>query len=307
MRDELHLMERTDQYLRGEMNVSDRAAFEERMRSNPELQQLVDDQRVLHGGLERLALRPEVTKAYRIYQLGKWAPGIGGAALVVALVAGGAWWWWPQPAEIVVQPSAVVIPTEEPTEGTPATPVEGAHVDAVAPKAKTVELAGPDSVIHTRAVVQVITQRVLQAGRADTLASAQGPVGKQTAIETVANAVPPNSTEVQVDNGVLTFRASEASSQPEYPGGFSAMHRFLQQNILYPDTVLSTLGVVTVGFLVDEQGRIREAEVVKGLAPVFDAEALRVVKLMPDWIPGRANGRPVKARIEVPIRFAATR
>ncbi len=304
MRDGLHLMERTDQYLRGEMNVSDRAAFEERMRSNPELQQLVDDQRVLHGGLERLALRPEVTKAYRAYRAGKWLPGIGGGLLLVGLVAGGAWWWRPQPAEIVEQPSAVVIPTEEPTEGSPATPVEGAHVDALVPKAKTVELAGPDTVVHTRTVVQVITQRVLQDGRADTLASAPKVVSTTAPLKQATQSLVP---EKQVEQGVLTFRASEASSQPEYPGGFSAMHRFLQQNILYPDTVLTTLGLVTVSFLVDEQGRIREAEVVKGLAPVFDAEALRVVKLMPDWFPGRANGRPGKARIEVPIRFAATR
>lgn len=89
MRDELNLMELADQYLRGEMNASDRAAFQERMRTKPELRELVDDQRALHAGMDRLALRRAVTKAHRSYKLGKWAPGIGGAALVAVLAVGG--------------------------------------------------------------------------------------------------------------------------------------------------------------------------------------------------------------------------
>lgn len=89
MRDELTLMELADRYLRGELNATDRAAFEERMRTNAELRELVEDQRVLHGGMQRLALRPAVDKAYRSYKLGKWAPGIGGAALIAILAVGG--------------------------------------------------------------------------------------------------------------------------------------------------------------------------------------------------------------------------
>jgi len=90
MRDELNLMELVDRYLGGELNASDRAAFEERMRSNAELRELVEDQRALHGGMQRLALRPAVNKAYRSYKWGKWAPGIGGTA-VIALLAVGGW------------------------------------------------------------------------------------------------------------------------------------------------------------------------------------------------------------------------
>ncbi len=89
MRDELNLMELADRYLRGELNANDRAAFEERMRTNADLRELVEDQRALHGGMERLALRPAVNKAYRSYKLGKWAPGIGGAAVIAILAVGG--------------------------------------------------------------------------------------------------------------------------------------------------------------------------------------------------------------------------
>lgn len=89
MREELTLIELADRYLRGELNATDRAAFEERMRSNAELRELVEDQRALLGGMERLALRPAVDKAYRSYTFGKWAPGIGGAAVVAILAVGG--------------------------------------------------------------------------------------------------------------------------------------------------------------------------------------------------------------------------
>lgn len=90
MRDELNLIELADRYLRGELNATDRAAFEERMRTNAELRQLVQDQRALLGGMQRLALRPAVNKAYRSYKFGKWLPGIGGAVLI-AVLAVGAW------------------------------------------------------------------------------------------------------------------------------------------------------------------------------------------------------------------------
>jgi mono/diheme cytochrome c family protein len=89
MRDELTLMELVDRYLGGELNASERAAIEERLRTNAELRELVEDQRALHGGMKRLALRPAVNKAYRSYKWGKWAPGIGGAAVIAILAVGG--------------------------------------------------------------------------------------------------------------------------------------------------------------------------------------------------------------------------
>ncbi|MBL7955151.1 MAG: hypothetical protein JNJ91_08925, partial [Flavobacteriales bacterium] len=89
MRDELTLMELVDRYLGGELNASERVAFEERIRTNAELRALVEEQRALHGGMKRLALRPAVNKAYRSYKWGKWLPGIGGAAVIAILAVGG--------------------------------------------------------------------------------------------------------------------------------------------------------------------------------------------------------------------------
>lgn len=86
MRDELNLMELADRYLSGELSASERTAFEERMRTNAELHDLVKDLGDLRIGMQRLALRPAVDKAYRGYKLGKWLPGIGGAVIVTVLI-----------------------------------------------------------------------------------------------------------------------------------------------------------------------------------------------------------------------------
>jgi len=88
MRDELKLIELADRYLRGELNAEELQHFDERMRKNTELREIVEDQRALMRGLDRTALRPAVDKAYRSYKLGKWAPGLGlGTVLLIAAVA----------------------------------------------------------------------------------------------------------------------------------------------------------------------------------------------------------------------------
>lgn len=86
MRDELNLMELADRYLNGELSVAERTAFEERMRTNAELNDLVKDLGDLRSGIQRLALRASVDKAYRGYKWDKWLPGIGGTMVVTALV-----------------------------------------------------------------------------------------------------------------------------------------------------------------------------------------------------------------------------
>jgi hypothetical protein len=88
MRDELNMIALADRYLRGELNATDRTDFDERMRNNAELRELVEDQRALYGGLQRLALRPSVNKAYTSYRLGKWLPGVGGAIILGLLLTG---------------------------------------------------------------------------------------------------------------------------------------------------------------------------------------------------------------------------
>ena len=93
--------------------------------------------------------------------------------------------------------------------------------------------------------------------------------------------------------------------QPEYPGGYDAMKSFLRDNMLYPeaDARAGTKGTVYVSFVVLESGTITDAKILRGLSPAIDAEALRVVNMLPAWIPGRQNGKAVKVRYNLPIRF----
>jgi protein TonB len=112
--------------------------------------------------------------------------------------------------------------------------------------------------------------------------------------------VPTSSGEAAAP-AVLTF----ADEMPVFPGGDAAMHQFLAKKIVYPvaATQQNLSGTVYVRFVVDEQGRIRDAEVAKGCGHGFDEEALRVVRLMPWWTPGRVAGQPVRVQRTLPIIF----
>lgn len=93
---------------------------------------------------------------------------------------------------------------------------------------------------------------------------------------------------------------------PEYPGGVSAMMKFLSSNIKYPvDAQKKAIsGRVIVQFVVMEDGSLSQAKIVRGVEPSLDEEALRVVKEMPKWTPGMVDGKKVKVKFTVPIMFS---
>jgi len=92
---------------------------------------------------------------------------------------------------------------------------------------------------------------------------------------------------------------------PEFPGGEDAMNSFLANNIRYPQTAkeLGIQGTVYVQFIVDTYGNISNVELLRGIGGGCDDEAIRVVKKMPRWNPGKQGGRPVKVQFRLPIRF----
>jgi TonB family protein len=97
-----------------------------------------------------------------------------------------------------------------------------------------------------------------------------------------------------------------ADEQPVFPGGAPAYRNFLQQNVHYPDAAKAkeVSGDVFVSFVVDEVGRLLDAEVIKGVGYGLDEEALRLVRLMPWWTPARANGKPIRVPATLRIRFS---
>jgi protein TonB len=92
---------------------------------------------------------------------------------------------------------------------------------------------------------------------------------------------------------------------PEFIGGEDALIRFLNHKVKYPyyEIEQEIEGMVIVEFLVDKDGSISHAKVIKSATPNFDREALRVVRMMPRWKPGMQGGEPVKVLFNVPITF----
>lgn len=99
------------------------------------------------------------------------------------------------------------------------------------------------------------------------------------------------------------FEVVEVS--PSFPGGQDAMYKFLNDNINYP-TIAQENGVqgrVVLQFVVGRNGEITDVKVMKSVDPSLDREAVRVVKSMPRWMPGKQNGQAVKARFTLPVQF----
>lgn len=92
---------------------------------------------------------------------------------------------------------------------------------------------------------------------------------------------------------------------PEFEGGMGAMQKFIAKSIVYPRQAsqMGTEGRVIVSFVINSLGEVQNPEVVKGIGGGCDEEALRVIKLMPKWKAGKQNGRPVKVKFTVPIKF----
>ncbi len=93
--------------------------------------------------------------------------------------------------------------------------------------------------------------------------------------------------------------------QPSFPGGTAAMYKFLSENIHYPEMAAQNniQGRVTVQFVVEKDGSIGEVKVVRGKDPDLDKEAVRVVKSMPKFTPGKMNGQAVRVWYTLPVNF----
>lgn len=93
--------------------------------------------------------------------------------------------------------------------------------------------------------------------------------------------------------------------QPMFPGGMEEMMKFLQQNIKYPKEAQEQgkQGRVIVQFVVNKDGSISNDSIVRSVDPLLDAEALRVVRSMPNWTPGKQKGKPVRVRFTLPVTF----
>jgi len=92
---------------------------------------------------------------------------------------------------------------------------------------------------------------------------------------------------------------------PEFPGGHNKLLEYLRNNIKFPEAAKrnDVSGTVYASFVVDEKGKITDLKIEAGVRDDIDKEALRVLKLMPDWIPASLNGKSSKYKITIPIKF----
>ena len=106
---------------------------------------------------------------------------------------------------------------------------------------------------------------------------------------------------VKADEKVLDGVVEES---PHFPGGKTALEAYLKENVKMPDEECVT-GRVIVTFNIGKDGTISDAKVTKSLSPACDKEALRVVKAMPKWHPGKQLGKAVVTRFSLPVTFKA--
>jgi protein TonB len=142
-----------------------------------------------------------------------------------------------------------------------------------------------------RQFLVVLVLIVVQGFSAQQALAQVQPKGKHTA--------PASATDPEKEP---TFPGVYVEHMPEPPGGVAGLLTFLRNNIQYPASATAS-GKVFVNFTVQKTGQLADFKVVKGLEPAIDAEALRVVKLMPPWKPGLQNGVPVDVSYTIPIAF----
>lgn len=96
---------------------------------------------------------------------------------------------------------------------------------------------------------------------------------------------------------------------PVFPGGDQARAKFIVQNLQFPQKYKGSgiSGTVYVTFVVSKTGKVANAKVLRGVieAPEYDEEAVRVVSVMPNWVPGEQNGNQVSVQYNMPIKFTS--
>lgn len=117
-------------------------------------------------------------------------------------------------------------------------------------------------------------------------------------------------TAQQFEQPKTTVNANEHSEMfglveesPSFPGGQKALMDYISEHLRNPSPETDVTGRVIVQFVVGKDGTVKDAKVVRGIHPEFDAEALRLVENMPKWIPGKLAGEPAEVRYTLPVMF----
>jgi protein TonB len=111
--------------------------------------------------------------------------------------------------------------------------------------------------------------------------------------------------EVAEESKEKVYDGAHLQQKPQYPGGTAQRDSFISRHLQYPAQAKQQgiEGTVVVAFVVDADGDITDIKVKRSVSPQLDKEAQRIIKQMPDWKPGRKNGKAVPVRVVLPIKF----
>lgn len=243
----------------------------------------------LANSLNHSNLKKRITMMYN--QKPKGARRLRPFALVPALALALAVTALPAVAEMLSEIRSTDLTSPEITEKSEPVQTESPVVDVIDSEVVS-EAAEPDATESVEAA-EIVAE-----------APADKPVMKSVADVKTVSATSGKSESTSISVSVSTSGADKGA-MPEYPGGLSELMNFLMQNVTYPEAAKSKglEGKVVVRFTVDAKGKVVNPTVIKGVDPLLDAEALRVVGKMPAWKPATVDGKAVDSQFVVPVSF----
>lgn len=195
-----------------------------------------------------------------------------------------------------------VFSREENDPGTQAKAETEALEEITAEKPVTLVAAEDDAQIEEADLDEVYAVKPENAdAKADGAAMEEKRGGGQTELN---GALEKKSTaEVRQKESQKT-RLLTAEQLPEYPGGKDSLQSFLINNLTFPkDVEHKSDTTVVVSFLVNKRGKIKDISIIKSAGKAFDEEVIRVIRLMPDWIPAEDRGKPIAVKYNLPVHF----
>ncbi len=98
------------------------------------------------------------------------------------------------------------------------------------------------------------------------------------------------------------------AQMPEFQNGQSSLSEFFQKNLVYPQEAIDANieGAVIASFIVEKDGSVSNINIIRGLGHGCDKEVIRLIKIMPKWTPGKKDGKPVRVKLNIPVKFSLT-
>ncbi|MBL1232698.1 MAG: energy transducer TonB [Vicingaceae bacterium] len=126
-------------------------------------------------------------------------------------------------------------------------------------------------------------------------------VGSISFAQEIEKEEPLTIEEEKIDTDVFVI----VEQMPEFPGGQDSLYKFLGANIVYPNKAKKdgVEGKVYINFTIEKDGSINEVKVLRGVHPLLDEEAVRVVESFPKWKPGKQKGKTVRVSYNLPLNF----